>query len=59
MVGWLVSLGRVWLEHQAKIGQRSREDNQISGNLALGRGIFIYEFGGICDDYVIYFHAMK
>jgi hypothetical protein len=39
-------------------GQSSREDNQISGNLASGRGIFIYEFAELCDDYVIYFHAV-
>jgi hypothetical protein len=36
-------------------GQSSREDNQISGNLASGRGIFISEFAELCDDYVIYF----
>jgi hypothetical protein len=46
-------LGRVWSNQQA--GQSNREDNQISGNLASGRGIFIYEFAELCDDYVIYF----
>jgi hypothetical protein len=51
-------LGRVWSEHQAEFGQSSREDNQISGNLASDRGIFIYEFVGLCDDYVIYFHVV-
>jgi len=42
--------GRVWTEQQR--GQPE------SGNLASDRGIFIYEFVGLCDDYVIYFHAV-
>jgi hypothetical protein len=54
LAGWVVSrFGQGLVKQQA--GQSSREDNQISGKVASGRGIFfISEFAELCDDYVNY-----